>query len=48
MKKFSSGALTKEQKALQDEHYRDRHAAGVEYDYLNNSNNRGQTTFIIY
>ena len=34
MKKFSSGALTREQKALQDENYRDRHAAGVEYDYL--------------
>ena len=34
MKKFSSGALTDEQKALQDENYRDRHAAGVEYDYL--------------
>jgi phytoene dehydrogenase-like protein len=34
MKKFSSGALSSEQKALQDEHYRDRHAAGVEYDYL--------------
>lgn len=34
MKKFSSGALTREQKALQDENYRERHAAGVEYDYL--------------
>ena len=34
MKKFSSGALTSEQKVLQDENYRDRHAAGVEYDYL--------------
>jgi all-trans-retinol 13,14-reductase len=34
MKKFSSGALTKEQKVLQDENYRDRHTAGVEYDYL--------------
>lgn len=34
MKKFSSGALTKEQKALQDRIYHDRNAVGVEYDYL--------------
>ncbi len=34
MKKFSSGALSKEQKALQDKNYQNRHAAGVEYDYL--------------
>jgi len=33
MKKFSSGALTREQKALQDEHYRES-LATVEYDYL--------------
>ncbi|MEN8303001.1 MAG: NAD(P)-binding protein, partial [Campylobacterota bacterium] len=34
MKRFSSGALSGEQKELQDEHYREYHAAGVEYDYL--------------
>ena len=34
MKKFSSGALSKEKKALQEQTYRDRQAAGVEYDYL--------------
>jgi phytoene dehydrogenase-like protein len=34
MKRFSSGALTRKQKALQDEHYREHNAAGLEYDYL--------------
>ena len=34
MKKFSSGALSKEQKALQNKTYLDRNTAGVEYDYL--------------
>ncbi len=34
MKKFSSGALTREEKALQDEQYREHYASGVEYDYL--------------
>ena len=34
MKKHSSGALSEEQKSSQDQCYRQRHAAGVDYDYL--------------
>ena len=34
MKRFSTGALTKKQKELQDELYKKRQDAGVEYDYL--------------
>ena len=34
MKRFSSGALSKEQKELQDQLYEEHQDAGMEYDYL--------------